>query len=179
MERQHITVSGLLAEMDPRELFEQADAVVEGVVRVSDLGAVATTVRGNQELPLVVSPHDVSVERVYKGIALPVGLQGVTVLLLGGTAQTLSMHVDSEATLQPGERVILFLARDLLTTVAVPVSLAAFGVFGGFQGKFTVTDIDGGAMVTRGDGWPPMPVTEFRRRFLAEEEPGPPLVMVR
>ena len=88
-------------------------------------------------------------------------------------------HVDSYLSYALGKKFVRFEAKVGISDTGSESAHATFGVFGGFQGKFTVTDIDGGAMVTRGDGWPPMPVTEFRRRFLAEEEPGPPLVMVR
>lgn len=172
----------MLAEMAPPELYARATLVVSGVVERSDAPVLVAAVGEDPGMPLLLTPHGVRVEAVHKdavGALLPFRRvhrdAKLAVYLLGGSTETLTMHVNSEATLTPGERVIVFLSRGFTTPVLSPQPPLSYGVLGGFQGKFTIVDSNGSTLVTRGDAWGRMPLTEFTRRFLGEDETGPPV----
>jgi hypothetical protein len=172
MQHEVITVSGMLARMNPPELFLRADAVVEAVVEETTGQPISANVRDDEALPMILTPHVLRIDVAYKtprGLVVP---RRVVVFLLGGTLGTTTVHVNSEAVMTPGERVILFLARDLVRA-ALSSEPHVFNVLGGFQGKFTI--VDGGVepMVTRIDDWRRMSYAQFRRRFLDGEESGP------
>ena len=151
----------MLAAFEISDLAREALAIVRGTVVASEYAVVSSRVPSIEGLPsLLFSVHRVRVDQALKAHGMLSG--EIDVLTLGGRTPTLSVHVESEAALTPGENVVLFLSQDhrgltkdqghwpwQLERVdrswqgpqwrPVPADYpGGFSVFGGYQGKYSI-----------------------------------------
>ena len=140
----------LLSAFTPSQLGTHAAAVVQGKVIASNYAVMSARIApGDLDFPdLYFSVSRVKVSRTWSG---GIGCEEVDVLTLGAHTPDVSLHVTSEAALEPNEEVVLFLSIDLSTKRyksdweltcwnRTPQTLptAPYSIFGGFQGKYSV-----------------------------------------
>jgi hypothetical protein len=146
----------MLAEFEPAQLGARATAVIHGKVVASRYAVVSVRITPPEIFPELY--FSVSRVKVYRAWKTDVPLQGdIDVLTLGAHTPDMSLHVPSEASVEPNEEVVLFLSRDHASKPALaktwelnclspnhalpyypPITSLSFSIIGGFQGKYSV-----------------------------------------
>jgi len=122
----------MLAEFTMEELCQQADLIVEGHVKDTNISKGRLIVA--DDISIACSRHVVVIDNILKRPKYQVASQ-IFVVTLGATGDKISEEVEGEAKLEKGKDVILFLSKDF------PVGQAEYTIFGGFQGKYAVVDL--------------------------------------
>lgn len=137
---QEAIVHSVVLAMEPPELAKRSDAVVVGRV-VRRMPSEIVWMK-SLAIPLVYTDHVVQREWTNRSDFL-YDYDEILVRTLGGAAPELSMHAPDEAQLEPDERVVLFLTREMGELFdELPENV--FAVQGLHQGKLTIyTTADG------------------------------------
>lgn len=126
-----ITVSGILVTMDVPELTKNSDTIVMGTVKKR---LPSRWDRSDPEEPVIYTDVIIEIEEYLKN---PLDQREVTIQLLGGKVGNVNMEAMDEATLNLGEKVLLFLKKN---------KEGNFVVLGAMQGKYTIDEATGMAV---------------------------------
>lgn len=138
-----IPISAAIVTYTHEDLNKYSDTIITGTVK-EKLPSKWNTIDGKQPKAVTeLSYHDliytdtvISVDNYLKN---PLSSKEVIVRSIGGTIGNLTMTFDDEPSLEPGEKVLLFLSKDTNTDL-MNFGPEHFIVTGFFQGKFVLTD---------------------------------------
>jgi len=139
-----IPISAAIVTYTHDDLNKYSDTIITGTVK-EKLPSKWNTIDGKQPNKAVteLSYHDLiytdTVISVDKYLKNPLSSKEVIVRSIGGTLGNLVMTSDDEPSLEPGEKILLFLSKDTNTDL-MNFGPEHFIVTGFFQGKFVLTD---------------------------------------
>ncbi len=133
--------SALVREMSIEDLTREASIVVAGTIREVSAGRWSTPdgkrpsgpLRGGPDAPIIFREALLQVEEYIKG---SFGAKELTIHLEGGQVGTDNMWVEDQVSLDPGEKVLVFLSPDTSPELA---GRPGYAVRGSFQGKYKIT----------------------------------------
>lgn len=140
----NICIYASLVPYTPHDLDNNSMLVIKGTVK-EILPPKWNTVNGKQPNKSVddLNPNDLIytdvIVSVDKYLKKPSSSNEITVRVIGGTIEDISMTTDYEPSFKTGEKVLLYLSKDQYTATN-NVGSEHLVVTGCLQGKFTLTD---------------------------------------
>lgn len=140
VERINVGVSGALRAMSIEELTRESSIVAVGTVREVSAGQWSTAdgkrpvgFRLGPDMPIIFREAMLQVEEYVKGS----DAKELTILLKGGQVGSDNIKFPEEVSLDPREKVLVFLARHSSPPIR---GRPGYGIFGATQGKYRITD---------------------------------------
>lgn len=164
-----VYLSGILAELELKDLVLEATAVAEAQVTTLNESSLMSNIGGSEGFEVVWTAHTLKVANVLKDASPSIVGQEITVRTLGGTYANISMNVEGEAEFEERENVVVFLSNTAMSEEPLP--RLQFAIYGGFQGKYTIQTENDRRFVTRVDQQEGIDLTLFRRQISGYLEP--------
>jgi len=147
----HSTLVSAWVPMDIRALSQEADTIAMGVV--TSAGQVGITDFKPIDRRITYTDYNFRVQQFLKNQNAYGHLTEISVRVLGGVQEELSIDAVDEPQFSEGEATLIFLSKDDGDFLALPND--GFIVLGGFQGKYSLS-IQNGSLVTARPGEKPV-----------------------